>query len=356
MNIGEFGIGGAQTLTAVGGDIWSLSIVLPASIAGGSKRLDVDAVASSGDLSSASFVLPLNKPPQISQLEPIADGRKGNVAIRFVVSDAEAELVDIEFEVSTDGGATFSAFTPSFVSGESALGLISARTGRAQTLHWQSRADGFASTGEQSYSLRLRPIDANGFSGDRQTTSTFTLNNDWTTPAADASLPTEFVGAHLKQFGVTLNLVSLMDIFTILVFFLLVNSSEVETLPNTKDLQLPESIAEKKANETVVILISEEHIIVQGTVVANVADVMATRGNDIPELREALQSQNDRVLRRAAQEEIIGREVTIMGDKDIPYRLLKKVMATCMASDYGRISLAVLQKSSDKLGGIQAAR
>ncbi len=153
-----------------------------------------------------------------------------------------------------------------------------------------------------------------------------------------------------------LNLVSLMDIFTILVFFLLVNSSEVETLPNTKDLQLPESIAEKKANETVVILISEEHIIVQGTVVAKVADVMATRGNDIPELREALQSQNDRVLRRAAQEEIIGREVTIMGDKDIPYRLLKKVMATCMASDYGRISLAVLQKSSDKLGGIQAAR
>ena len=154
----------------------------------------------------------------------------------------------------------------------------------------------------------------------------------------------------------TLNLVSLMDIFTILVFFLLVNSSEVETLPNAKDLQLPESIAEKKANETVVILISEEQIIVQGTVVANVADVMATRGNDIPELREALQSQNDRVLRRAAQEEIIGREVTIMGDKDIPYRLLKKVMATCMASDYGRISLAVLQKSSDKLGGIQAAR
>lgn len=158
---------------------------------------------------------------------------------------------------------------------------------------------------------------------------------------------------HKRNKGmVALNLVSLMDIFTILVFFLLVNSSDVETLPNAKDLQLPESIAEKKANETVVILISEEYIIVQGTVVAKVADVMATRGNDIPELREALQSQNDRVLRRAAQEEIIGREVTIMGDKDIPYRLLKKVMATCMASDYGRISLAVLQRSSDKLDSI----
>jgi biopolymer transport protein ExbD len=153
-----------------------------------------------------------------------------------------------------------------------------------------------------------------------------------------------------------LNLVSLMDIFTILVFFLLVNSSDVETLPNAKDLQLPESIAEEKAKETVVILIGETDIIVQGTPVAKVADVMKLKGNDIPALREALKSQNDRVLRREAQDDIAGREVTIMGDKEIPYRLLKKVMATCTAADYGQISLAVLQKSSDKLDNLQAAR
>lgn len=153
-----------------------------------------------------------------------------------------------------------------------------------------------------------------------------------------------------------LNLVSLMDIFTILVFFLLVNSSDVETLPNTKDLQLPESIADKKAKETVVILIGKTDIIVQGTPVAKIEDVMKIKGNDIPALREALVSQNDRVLRRAAQDDIAGREVTIMGDKEIPYRLLKKVMATCMASDYGQISLAVLQKSSDKLDDLQASR
>lgn len=149
--------------------------------------------------------------------------------------------------------------------------------------------------------------------------------------------------------GVALNLVSLMDIFTILVFFLLVNSSDVDVLPNAKDIQLPESIAEVKAKESVVILISETHIIVQGRPVALVKDVMSRKGNDIPELRQALKSQNDRVLRREAQDDIAGREVTIMGDKDIPYRLLKKVMATCTESDYGRISLAVLQKSSDKL-------
>jgi biopolymer transport protein ExbD len=150
----------------------------------------------------------------------------------------------------------------------------------------------------------------------------------------------------------SLNLVSLMDIFTILVFFLLVNSSEVETLPNTRDLQLPESIAEDKARETVVVLIGETDIIVQGKPVASIADVMQQHGNDIPALREALLAQHDRALKRAGEIDIARREITIMGDRDISYRLLKKVMATCTRSDYGRISLAVLQKSAEEVTGV----
>jgi len=153
--------------------------------------------------------------------------------------------------------------------------------------------------------------------------------------------------------GGALNLVSLMDIFTILVFFLLVNSSEVEVLPNARDIQLPESIAEDKAKETVVILIGEDDILVQGAPVVKVSEVLQMRGNDIPQLRKALLAQNDRVLRRETRGDIAGREVTIMGDRDIPYRLLKKVMATCTGSDYGQISLAVLQKSSDKLDEVE---
>ena len=94
----------------------------------------------------------------------------------------------------------------------------------------------------------------------------------------------------------------------------------------------------------------------QGTPVAKVDDVLQIKGNTIPKLKEALLSQNDRVLRREAQDDIAGREVTIMGDKEIPYRLLKKVMATCTESDYGQISLAVLQKSSEKLDNLQASR
>ncbi|MDH4124194.1 MAG: biopolymer transporter ExbD, partial [Gammaproteobacteria bacterium] len=99
----------------------------------------------------------------------------------------------------------------------------------------------------------------------------------------------------------------------------------------------------------------EQDLIVQGVPVAKISDVMNLKGNDIPELRQALKSQNDRVLRRAAADDVAGRAVTIMGDKEIPYRLLKKVMATCTESDYGQISLAVLQRSSEKLDDLQAA-
>ncbi len=147
--------------------------------------------------------------------------------------------------------------------------------------------------------------------------------------------------------GAALQLVSLMDIFTILVFFLLVNSSDVEVLPNAKDVQLPESTAEAKARESVVVLVTEDALLVQGRPVAKIADVMTLKGLIIPELKAALESQTDRTLRQDAKDDAENREVTIMGDKEIPYALLKKVMATCTDADYGRLSLAVLQKTSD---------
>ncbi|MDX1562240.1 MAG: biopolymer transporter ExbD [Gammaproteobacteria bacterium] len=146
--------------------------------------------------------------------------------------------------------------------------------------------------------------------------------------------------------GVALNLVSLMDIFTILVFFLLVNSSDVEVLPNAKDVQLPESIAETKARESVVILVTDEEILVQGRVVSRIDEVLASDDLIIPRLRDALVAQASRSLLSEA-DDIAGREATIMGDKEIPYHLLKRVMATITDADYGRLSLAVLQKTSD---------
>jgi biopolymer transport protein ExbD len=154
---------------------------------------------------------------------------------------------------------------------------------------------------------------------------------------------------HKKGSG--LNLVSLMDIFTILVFFLLVNSSEVEVLPNSKDVQLPESIAETKARESVVIIVTDSEILVQGRVISRIDEVMARDTLVIPELKAELIAQASRVVLGnqgdGDGDDAALREVTIMGDKEIPYHLLKRVMATCTDAEYGRLSLAVLQKSSE---------
>ena len=149
-----------------------------------------------------------------------------------------------------------------------------------------------------------------------------------------------------RKQGGGLNLVSLMDIFTILVFFLLVNSSDVEVLPNTDTVQLPESIAETKPRETVVVLVTDTEILVQGRVVSRIDDVLASESLVIPELKAELVAQAGRSL-LTGDEDVAGREVTIMGDKEIPYHLLKRVMATCTDASYGQLSLAVLQKDLD---------
>jgi biopolymer transport protein ExbD len=144
------------------------------------------------------------------------------------------------------------------------------------------------------------------------------------------------------------NLVSLMDIFTILVFFLLVNSGEGEVLPSTKNVDLPESIAEQKPRQNVVVMVTEHDILVQGSRIALVKDVNSSNKLEIDSLKAALVTQNRRRLLASNSAKTTAPEVTIMGNKDIPYQLLKKVMATCTEAGFGKISLAVMQKAAQE--------
>jgi biopolymer transport protein ExbD len=141
----------------------------------------------------------------------------------------------------------------------------------------------------------------------------------------------------------SLNLVSLMDIFTILVFFLMVNQSDVKVLQNNESIKMPESHAEKLPEEALVVFVNKDQILVQGRAVATVAEIS---GPDalIPSLQEELtyQASKQRVLSEEELED--GRAVTIVGDKQIPYALLKKIMATCAEANYTNISLAVNRK------------
>lgn len=143
---------------------------------------------------------------------------------------------------------------------------------------------------------------------------------------------------HKKHKGTgTLNLVSLMDIFTILVFFLLVNSAEVEVLPTTKILELPEATAEQRPRETVTILVTPRDIVVGGRSVAALAAVAEGREPTVPALTQALRQL-------AAPAPGGNREVTVLSDKGIPFRVLKKIMLSCRRAEFPRVSLAVLQK------------
>jgi biopolymer transport protein ExbD len=132
------------------------------------------------------------------------------------------------------------------------------------------------------------------------------------------------------------------------VFFLLVNTGEGEVLPSTKNVQLPESVAEQKPRQNVVVMVTERDILVQGTRVASLAELKAAGTLRIEPLIAALEQQNQRRVLLDPQGGKVGPEVTIMGSKDIPYQLLKKVMASCTEAGYGKISLAVLQKTAQK--------
>jgi biopolymer transport protein ExbD len=144
--------------------------------------------------------------------------------------------------------------------------------------------------------------------------------------------------------GVALNLIPMIDILSVMVSFLLVYSTEVEVLQNTKAIEIPESVAEIKPRETVVIMITRDELLVQGEPVAKVADIARSRATVIAPLKAALERPTVAMPRAVLERDIEARELTIMGDKVIPYVVLKKIMATCTDANFGRISLAVLQK------------
>ncbi|MDO6747798.1 ExbD/TolR family protein [Gilvimarinus sp. 1_MG-2023] len=142
-----------------------------------------------------------------------------------------------------------------------------------------------------------------------------------------------------------LNLVSLMDIFTILVFFLLVNSSDVEVLSNDKSIELPASIANTVPDTTLIVMVNDSRILVSGRPVVELADI--SEANEIePLLKELSYRAERRTL--TAEQEVSGLPITIMGDKDIPYTLLKQVMNTCAQAGYRDISLAVNQQADKR--------
>jgi biopolymer transport protein TolR len=139
-----------------------------------------------------------------------------------------------------------------------------------------------------------------------------------------------------------LNLIPLIDVMSVLVAFLLIYTADVDIVQNTKGVEVPQSTAETKAQQSVVVTITKEHLFVQGEVVAEIADIEASSEPLVEPLRQVL--DRPMLLGGGAVDGTEQREVTVIADKSLPFDLVRRVMATCTATTYGKISLAVLQK------------
>ncbi|HEY3785165.1 MAG TPA: biopolymer transporter ExbD [Steroidobacteraceae bacterium] len=140
-----------------------------------------------------------------------------------------------------------------------------------------------------------------------------------------------------------LNLIPLIDILSVMVAFLLVYSTEVEVIQNSKGIEIPQSIAEAAPKQSVVVMITKQDLFVQGEHIATVQEVRAAQDATIAPLAAALKRPL-LIGKEMSERDLAQREITIMADKSLPYEVLKKVMATCTDADYGKISLATLQK------------
>ena len=145
-----------------------------------------------------------------------------------------------------------------------------------------------------------------------------------------------------------LNLVALMDIFTILVLFLMVNNGDVEVLQSDKTIVLPESVSEQKPELALTIRISASDIVVLGRKIEAVETALAQESDNLLSLEKELYYQASRAPQLSEAEREHGRAVIIMASSEMPYKLLKRVMTSCAEANYRNISLAVNSKPEEE--------
>lgn len=141
-----------------------------------------------------------------------------------------------------------------------------------------------------------------------------------------------------------LNLIPMIDVLSVMVAFLLVYSADVEVVQNSRGVEIPQSTADVMPNQSVVVMITRDQLFVQGEMVASIADIRDSGAQVIEPLRAVLARPMVGVDAAGQEEALTSREITVVADKSLPYDVVRKVMTTCTAASYGRISLAVIEK------------
>lgn len=144
-----------------------------------------------------------------------------------------------------------------------------------------------------------------------------------------------------------LSLTSLMDMFTIILLFLLVTfTSEGEVITANPKFKLPLSTSQKKPEQRLIVQITSDEIMVDGSKVADTKEFLDNEDYTIKPLLDVLNNNIKKVeyVAERSSDFVFKGDVTIQGDQKIPFILLEKVMFTCGEAGYGNISLAVMSR------------
>jgi len=152
----------------------------------------------------------------------------------------------------------------------------------------------------------------------------------------------------------------MVDMFVIIVLFLIANFSATgEVLMMTKDIQLPEAVNVREVEMVPVVMISKDQVLVSGTVIGRVEDLARDDYLNIPSLEEKLREMKKQYedLHSLAKDEAGGfkGDVNIQGDKEVPYKIMKRVMFSCATAGYNNINFAVTTTGSLKPSEEKAA-
>jgi biopolymer transport protein ExbD len=111
-------------------------------------------------------------------------------------------------------------------------------------------------------------------------------------------------------------------------------------------VELPSSSAESPPEESLVIAISGDAILLGNEPITTISAVLARDDLLIPELDARLDAAYRRIeeiAQRRGREAPEGK-ITIQGDRAMEFQLLQRVMYTCNFSGFDQLALAVLQE------------
>ena len=150
-----------------------------------------------------------------------------------------------------------------------------------------------------------------------------------------------------KQGYASLMLTSLVDMFTIIVIFLLMNfSANGEVLYMSKDIKLPDAYHGAQLERAPVISVSGDSVTFDGKLLLSTADLEKGDVLNVPELEDALRDEKRRYEQIHANDpdHPFKGLVNVQADRRIAFKVIKRVMFACNQSGFGNINFAALSR------------